>query len=351
MEVLLTGLDESDRRVVELRLQGEELKAIAADTGKSERTVRRTLARVREKLAARLARDGVFLESAPRRGQRPPDLDAPLQYDNYRLQRLIGAGRVGKVYRALQRQPPQTVAVKFLRKSFLRRTDVVQRFSAEARMTASLDHTGIVKVYGLGHTPTGAYFIVMDLVDGSDLDALIRRGPVAVEDAVRWVGDACDAIEHAHQRGIVHCDLKPANLLLDASGRLRVTDFGLARSLSDDGSTYGIEGTAPFMAPEQVSSAWGAIDVRTDVYGLGAVLFTLLSGRPPWQGARLADVLAQVVSATSAIELGALRPELPAPLNEICRRCLSKSPSDRFADVHALRSALPARDAMRHVLG
>src|SRR5205823_13214835 len=106
---------------------------------------------------------------------------------------------------------------------------------------------------------------------------------------------SCDALEHAHSRGIIHCDLKPANLLLDGNGSIRVTDFGLARSLADETPwTAEVEGTAPFMAPEQASRYWGPIGVRTDVYGLGAVLYSLLTGRPPYIARRLPDILADV---------------------------------------------------------
>ena len=118
-----------------------------------------------------------------------------------------------------------------------------------------------------------------------------------------------------HERGIVHCDLKPANILLDECGRIRVTDFGLARSLAGDTPwTAEVEGTAPFMAPEQASRCWGPIDRRTDVYGIGAVLFTLLTGRPPFVGRRLPDILAEVIAPTPVISPARLRPGLSEPL-------------------------------------
>jgi eukaryotic-like serine/threonine-protein kinase len=157
--------------------------------------------------------------------------------------------------------------------------------------------------------------------------------------------ETCDALGHAHERGIVHCDLKPANLLLDEGGRVRVTDFGLARSLAE-GTPWAaeVEGTAPFMAPEQASRCWGPIDRRTDVYGLGAVLFALLTGRPPVAGRRLPDVLAEVISATPVIAPSRLRPGLSETVDALCRKCLAKRPEERFQTVHEVRAALSKAD-------
>jgi serine/threonine protein kinase len=211
----------------------------------------------------------------------------------------------------------------------------------EAQTVAQLKHPGIVEVHGLGRTPGGGYFIAMELVEGPDLARVASQGPIAIQDAIGWVRQACDAIEHAHERGIVHCDLKPANLLLDSEGRIRVTDFGLARCRRDELSAEDrIEGTAPFMAPEQVSSVWGKIGAHTDVYGLGAVLYTLLTGHLLWHGTRLADVLAQVVSAATVSDPRARRPEVPSLVSEICLRCLAKRPAERFNTVRQLGAAL-----------
>jgi serine/threonine protein kinase len=177
---------------------------------------------------------------------------------------MIGAGQMGKVYQARLTIENRTVAVKFLRKSFLHRPGVVQRFIGEAKIIAKLDHPHIVAIRGLGRTPGGAYFIVMDLVDGPNLDELVRTMIITANEAVTWAIQTCLALEHAHTKGIIHCDLKPANLLLAQDGSIRVTDFGLARSLTEHTPwTAEIEGTAPFMAPEQASRCWGEIDART----------------------------------------------------------------------------------------
>lgn len=281
------------------------------------------------------------------RGSAPQDVDdlepgGPLlSHHDFLLRRLIGAGRMGKVYEASQHGEGRRVAVKFLRKSLLHHPDVVRQFLGEARTVARLRHPNIVGTQGLGRTPAGAYFLVMDLVAGPNLALLGQQRAIAVEEAVRWAIETCEALEHAHERGVVHCDLKPANLLLDERGTIRVTDFGLARSLTGDTPWAAeVEGTAPFMAPEQASRGWGRIDQRTDVYGIGAVLFTLLTGRPPFLGRRLPDVLARVISATPVDSPAALRPGLPEAIGAICRTCLSKEPEARFPTVHEVRRAL-----------
>jgi eukaryotic-like serine/threonine-protein kinase len=264
-----------------------------------------------------------------------------LSHRDFLLRRLIGAGRMGKVYEAQQHGTGREVAVMFLRNSLLQHLEVVRRFIDEARTIARLRHPNIVGTQGLGRTPGGSYFNVMDLVTGPDLARIGVRRVIAVEEAVRWAIETCDALGHAHERGIVHCDLKPANLLLDEGVRVRVTDLGLARSLAGETPwSAEVEGTVPLMASEQASRCWGPIDHQTDVYGIGAVLFTLLAGRPPFVGRRLPDVLAEVVSATPVVSPGSLRAGLPGPLVALCRKCLAKEPGARFQLVQEVRSAL-----------
>ncbi|SIO34912.1 Serine/threonine protein kinase [Singulisphaera sp. GP187] len=307
-------------------------------------SIRAELVRIDDELAA----EG---NPAPRPAPRiPPAWEEPeflpevpwLSHTEFLLRRLIGAGRMGKVYEARPANNAHgAVAVKFLRKGFLRHPQVVRRFLGEALTIGKLRHPNIVGTQGLGRTSGGSYFIVMDFVAGPNLAELGMRKAITVPEAVRWVMETCKAVEHAHAMGIVHCDLKPANLLLDESGKIKVTDFGLARSLTEDTPwTAEVEGTAPFMAPEQASRSWGPIDARTDVYGLGAVFFTLLTGRPPIIGRRLPDILAQVVAGTPVVAAIDLRPELPKSISDLCRTCLSKPPELRYQTVKDLHSAL-----------
>ena len=333
LERVFALLDPFGRRVLELRLQGLELAEIAADTGRSERSVGRSLAKIRALLAGRLDEE----QAEPRR-------DVPLLSDrDFRLQRLIGAGGMGKVYRARDLTAGLDVSVKFLRKPLLDRPEIVRRFVDEAWTVAALHHPNIVATRGLGRTPGGSYFIVMDLVAGPDLARVSDGRAMAWPEVVRWAIDACAALEYAHDRGVVHCDLKPANLLRDASGSIRLTDFGLSRTIAGEATGAGeIAGTAPFMAPEQADRSWGPIDGRTDVYGIGAVLFTLLTGRPPVLGPGRADVVAEVIGGRPIVSVARLRPGLPEALVGACDRCLAKSPGMRFQTMGEVRLALIA---------
>lgn len=268
-------------------------------------------------------------------------LDAPVPYQDFVVRQMIGSGRMGKVYRAWQRSLERDVAIKFLRKSFLNDGDAIQRFIREARIVAQLRHPNILAVHGLGRTPYGGYFMVLDLVHGPDLATLATQEPVDVNQAIGWIATAADALTHAHQRGIIHCDIKPANLLLDQDGRLLVADFGLARTWNTAGTQpHEIAGTAPFMAPEQIEPSFGSIGPWTDIYALGAVLCTLLTGNPPYVGRTLADILAQVVAAPVSPRLETVERELPAPVKEICLRCLHRDSAGRYADMNALRLAI-----------
>jgi DNA-directed RNA polymerase specialized sigma24 family protein len=291
LHAVLAPLSAVQRQMAEMCLQGYEIEAIAAAVLRSPRTVRRTLAALGSELEHRL--------SDP-----PPPLEAGLlPYSEVVLIRQLGQGGMGKVYRATWRGSDVPVAVKLLRKPLRGSGTAVARFCEEAALLARLRHPGIVAVHGVGLLPDGGHFLVMDLVEGCDL---ARRPPPPVADALRWVAEAGYAIEYAHQAGVVHCDLKPSNLLLGSDGRVRVTDFGLACSLAGGDAPCG--GTAGFMAPEQLDPA-GRISPRTDVYGLGAVLMTLIPERSP-------------------------------EVEAICRRCLAPDPAARYASAAEVASAL-----------
>lgn len=287
----------------------------------------------------------ITAESQPISANQPPPqssrilLDAPIPYQDFVVRQLIGSGRMGKVYRAWQRSLEREVAIKFLRKSFLNDAEAIQRFIREARIVAQLRHPNILAVHGLGRTPYGGYFMVLDLVQGHDLATLAARQPIDVKQAIGLIVTAADALAHAHQRGIIHCDLKPANLLLDQDGRLLVADFGLARTWNAAGTQpHEVAGTAPFMAPEQIEPSCGSIGPWTDVYALGAVLYTLLAGRPPYEGQTVADILSQVV--TSPPRLETLERAIPTVVRQICLQCLAKDPAARFADMSSLKQSL-----------
>jgi RNA polymerase sigma factor (sigma-70 family) len=333
---LLAPLGPTQRQIVEMRLQGCEAEEIAAAVQRSPRTVRRTLAALGEELQRRLQGDVAA----------PPEAEEDLLgYGDFVLRQQLGAGGMGKVYRALWRSRGTLVAVKLLRKPLRQSAVASARFREEAAVLARLRHPGIVALHGVGLLPDGGHFLVMDLIEGSDLGRNLASGPVAVEEAVRWVAEAADAIEHAHQRRIVHCDLKPSNLLVDAAGCVRVSDFGLARSLGESATTRG--GTAGFLAPEQIDPDWAPISPRTDVHGLGAVLYALLAAAPPFPGEPPSRASLEGGFPAPAA-LASLRPDLPAVMEALCRRCLAPRPEDRFPSAAALAAALRATGIVDH---
>ena len=230
---------------------------------------------------------------------------------------------MGKVYRAVQKSIGKLVALKVLKKSRQHRPEAVARFLEEARIVARLSHAGIVSVHGLGRTLGGGYFLVMDLVAGSNLSMLVSARRIEISEAIEWVAQVAEAVEHAHRTGVIHCDLKPANVLLNESGRALVTDFGLARSLTmSDSRPLDVEGTVGFMAPEQFDSQLGEIGAHTDVYGLGALMYSLVAGVAPFSGPTLLQVAAKVMSGLPAAALSAFRVDVPDELVALCRECL-----------------------------
>ncbi len=350
LESLLRSLPPEHRRIVELRLQGELIDEIARACDLSERTIRRILADLELQLRQRHGvtdRETIRVipvvkpESPDDRVETSRDAVTMIPFEDLLLQKLIGAGGMGKVYQAVRRSSGKLLAVKFLHKSLQDNPEIVERFLNEAAVIRELRHPAIQRFEGIGRTKAGVYFIVMQLIEGRNLAEEIARGIPSISDATRWITLAAGAIQHAHQFGIIHCDLKPANVLLSTSSEVVVTDFGLARLTSDARSNDNfVAGTAAWMAPEQVDSVFGAVSVQTDVYGLGALFYSMLTGAPPFVGLRVPDVLAQVVSE-SPIAPTWLRPEIPAELERLCLRCLSRNPSDRFRSVSDFLDALP----------
>jgi RNA polymerase sigma factor (sigma-70 family) len=350
LEAVLAALSAEARSIVELRLQGFEHQEIAERLNCSERTVRRRLNEARRLLAARGGSD--FMPSAARlpaaRGPRPlttppqpTSVEAPLVWTDYILREQIGVGATGRVYRAVHKQSDRDVAVKFLRKSLLGNFSAVQRFLREARTLSGLSHPGIVPIQGAGRTPGGGLFLVMELVRGMDLLRVARARRVTVDEAVQWTIAAAGAVQFVHEHGVIHCDLKPSNVLLDVGGQIRVTDFGLAvRLWQIPADTALLAGTPGFMAPEQVDPCWGEISPRTDVWGLGSMLYFLLFGRPPHSGSDTASILATIVSRSPVLYPQDARESVPAALLRVLERSLTKSPPDRMASSAEFADAL-----------
>lgn len=339
LENLLASLNDTERRIVELRLQGEVLATIAADIGISERTVRRTIERIRVQWIGKhgfeMSRDSATEMSQTREhgdeiGQRTtiaanhdPAFSADIKFEQLVLERMIGAGGMGKVYRARFRKSGSPLAVKFLHRAFQQDSVAVERLIHEANVIRRLNHPGIVRIHGVGRTPSGVWFIAMQLIEGHDLQRAMQS--LSLREVLLSVGQVAEAVQHAHNAGVIHCDLKPSNIVINERGSPVLTDFGLARVLSErTDRNSAIAGTAPWMAPEQVDGHFGSIGVRTDIYGLGALLFTVLTGQPPYDGKRTTDILASIASGTPVKPLGELRSDVPDRLSDFCMKCLSR---------------------------
>lgn len=346
VETLLASLTETERAIIEHRLEGATHAEIAKINDCSEKTVSRILSRIREQLVTQVSlidsEERTLPEAAVKRSlpikQQPKmrlsltEDDISFHYSDFILQQLIGVGGVGKVYRAIHKKNKNQVAIKFLKKNMLTQSHVVQRFLAEEKMIRKHSHPHLVKVHGLGRTPNGGYFIVMDFIEGRNLDELSKKQNLSITNIIQWISDAAQALHFIHQQGIVHCDLKPANILIDSNHIAKVTDFGFARSLTEieQNTPIGLEGTAPFMAPEQIDTFWGKVSPRTDVYGLGAVLFTLLTGKPLFHGDRISEIFAQIMTVNQQELEDRFPSTVSKSIRNICLCCLQKEPARRF---------------------
>jgi serine/threonine protein kinase len=259
----------------------------------------------------------------------------------YEIHRELGRGGMGVVYAARDPSLQREVAVKL--QLDLTSGPSLRRFEREARVLARLDDPHLVRVLDHGHDGERPY-LVMDLILGASLQARLReQGPLPVQEAVRITRDLARTLDRVHREGVLHRDLKPDNVLQRHDGKVVLTDFGLARDAAAEKArltqTGQVLGTPAFMAPEQASGEVQAIDERTDVYGLGATLFALLTGVPPFQGSSTINVISAVLSKPAPAP-SKQRPELPRRLDAICLRCLEKEPADRYATAHDLAEAL-----------
>ncbi|MBN8246173.1 MAG: serine/threonine protein kinase [Verrucomicrobia bacterium] len=257
----------------------------------------------------------------------------PRDFGAYTLLQQIGQGGMGVVHRARHRLLGRQVALKLLIAGEFSSPDFVDRFRREAATAASLRHPGIVAVHEFGDV-AGQPFLAMELVEGITLAERIRERPLPPRDAARYLRAVAEAVQHAHDSGLLHRDLKPANILLDAGDHPRVTDFGLAKRL--DGSTDltltgQLLGSPHYLAPEAAMGGRSAVlSPASDVYSLGATLYHALTGRPPLLADSLAETLAQVRDQ-APVSPRLLNPAIPADLETICLKCLEKSPTRRYA--------------------
>ncbi len=276
--------------------------------------------------------------------QTDPDVSEPVRvryFGDYEVIREIARGGMGVVFQARQVSLNRLVALKMILAGQLADDTDIQRFHTEAEAAANLDHPGIVPIFEVGQHE-GQHYFSMGFVEGQSLSQRIASGPLPAVEAAELIRRVADAIEYAHQRGVIHRDLKPANILLDRSGNPRVTDFGLAKKVQGDSGLTGsgqIMGTPSYMPPEQAGGKRGEVGPPADVYALGATLYCLLSGKPPFQAATVMDTVLQVIG-DEPVPPRRLNPSVPRDLETICLKCLEKDPARRYPSAAALREDL-----------
>jgi tetratricopeptide (TPR) repeat protein/predicted Ser/Thr protein kinase len=262
-------------------------------------------------------------------------------FGDYEIQKELGRGGMGVVYKARQVSLNRPVALKLIKAGVLAGDAELQRFQNEAEAVALLDHPGIVPVYEIGEHDGQRYFS-MKLVEGGDLADQIASFQADPRAAANLLAETAEAVHHAHMRGILHRDLKPANILIDAEGHPHVTDFGLAKRVEGDvemTASGAILGTPAYMSPEQAYGRRGSITTATDVYGLGAILYALLTGKAPFGGDSVIETL-DAVRNRPPEPPRKLNVHAPHDLETICLKCLEKDPGRRYGSAHALADDL-----------
>ncbi|MGH2633981.1 MAG: protein kinase domain-containing protein, partial [Tepidiformaceae bacterium] len=265
---------------------------------------------------------------------------------HYEILGEIGRGGMGVVYEGRDRRDGSKVAIKALH-PYLAAADqgFRERFEREAHIAALLRSPYTVHLLDFG-VEAGQYLLVMEFIEGQTLGTILERGPIEPSAALQFASEVARALEEAAARGVVHRDIKPDNILVESDGRVKVTDFGIARQSGGSGATQvgSFVGTAAYAAPEQAD---GDADSRTDIYALGATLYCMLAGEPPYRGRTAMEVLVQ--HRTTSLPMAPLA-WLPDIVQNIVRRCLEKDPRDRYSSPSELASALErARAAMRRM--
>jgi serine/threonine protein kinase/tetratricopeptide (TPR) repeat protein len=264
-----------------------------------------------------------------------------MDFGDYELLEQIGRGGQGVVFRARQKSLNRTVALKVINLGQWASKTHLKRFRLEAEAAARLEHPGIVPIHEVGERDGSCYFS-MKFIEGGQLDEVVRRAPMSIRQAVELIAKVARTVHYAHEHGILHRDIKPGNILLDAKGEPRLTDFGLARLVETESTvtrTMEVLGTPSYMAPEQAVGNNAAISSATDVYGLGAVLYQLLTGQPPFAGGTTYETI-KLVLDNEPRQPRQLNPKIDRDLSTICLKCLEKDPKRRYSSALALAEDL-----------
>jgi serine/threonine-protein kinase len=267
----------------------------------------------------------------------------PAAFGDYELLEEIGRGGMGVVYRALQKSLGRTVAIKMLLRRDLATPADLSRFRSEAEAAAQLDHPGIVSIFEVGECD-GHPFYSMQFVEGTTLAKRLRQGPMPTREAASLLAKVADAVHAAHARGVLHRDLKPSNILIDGTGEPHVSDFGLAKRLEADESvthTGAILGTPCYMSPEQAAGSRGDVGPTSDVWSLGAILYQMLTGRPPFQASSPMDTLLAVLESDPPVPRSIDR-QVDRDLEMIALKSLQKPQELRYESAAELAADLRA---------
>lgn len=305
---------------------------------------------------AAVSPEGTLDYVAPSPGQTTDDVDRELSSDEsplpksvagHEIIRVLGRGAMGVVYKARQRGLKRIVALKMILAGAHATSQDLARFRSEAEAVAHLQHPNIVQIYEVGDEEGRPYFS-LEYVDGASLDSKVRGTPLPPKDAARLMQQIAAAMEYAHAHGIIHRDLKPANVLLTADGVPKVTDFGLAKRLEDDsGHTRSgtVLGTPSYMPPEQAEGGASEAGPLADIYSMGAILYEMLTGRPPFRGSTVLETLEQV-RTREPVAPTQLQPNIPRDLETIALKCLQKEAAKRYAS-----AAVLGEDLSRYLAG
>src|SRR5256886_134188 len=260
---------------------------------------------------------------------------------DYELLEEVGRGGQGVVFRARQKSLNRTVALKVISLGQWASKAHLKRFRLEAEAAARLEHPGIVPIHEGGERDGSCYFS-MKFVEGGQLDEVVRRAPMSIRQATELIAKVARTVHYAHEHGILHRDIKPGNILLDVKGEPHLTDFGLARLVESESSvtqTLDVLGTPSYMAPEQAMGNNAAVSSVTDIYGLGAVLYQLLTGQPPFAGGATYETI-KLLLDTEPRQPRLLNPKIDRDLSTICLKCLEKDPKRRYSSALALAEDL-----------
>ncbi len=264
-----------------------------------------------------------------------------LDFGDYEVLEKIGRGGQGVVYRARQKGLNRIVALKVLALGHWATEAHLKRFRTEAEAAAQLDHPSIVPIYDIGERDGACYFS-MKLAEGGQLDELVRHNPLSIREAAQLIAKVARTLHYAHERGVLHRDVKPGNILLDKDSQPHLTDFGLARLVEKESNvtrTMDVLGPPSYMAPEQAAGGNENLTSATDVYGVGAVLYHLLTGQPPFAGGTTYKTI-QLVLETEPRSPRLWNPKVDREGATICLKCLEKDPQRRYNSALALAEDL-----------